>query len=257
MSARKQQVKDSLMRQGFLPIYVHDTMDSHVLVDGAVEAGCTVLEYTCRRQDAATMIPWIKKHHPQVAVLGATMIDGPRSAAFLARHRKGFLTVDQMVDLGVDGLVSFLRFREETYQRHAQRLIFIAGAGTSNEALDQLELGADFVKIAVSSPEGERLITTSRVGTHALMPIMATSGITVDRVDALIKAGVALTSAGFDLIFKQELAQGTAITSEMVVGRVRAYLEAMGKARQVHQSQLWQAIQTQSSNLVQAGGWVC
>ena len=55
--ASKQAVKDDLVRQGFLPIYVHDDLDSRVLVEGAIEAGCRVLEYTCRRHDAREMIP--------------------------------------------------------------------------------------------------------------------------------------------------------------------------------------------------------
>src|SRR5690606_4518040 len=103
-----------IVAQGFVPIFVNDTHDSRELLAAAVEAGCNAVEYSCRRPDAREMIPWIKREFPHVVVMAATLMDGPRMERFLSRHRRGFLTVDEAVDLGADALVSFLRFRPET-----------------------------------------------------------------------------------------------------------------------------------------------
>ena len=253
----KQQVKDRLVRQGFLPIYVHDGMDSRTLIEGAVEAGCTVLEYTCRRHDACQMIPWIKQQFPHVAVLGATMIDGPQTAAFLKKNRSNFITVDEMVDLGVDGLVSFLRFRPATYERYADRLVMISGVATANECLDQLELGADFLKVIAASPGGANLVLTCGVATHSCLPFMVSGGMTIERTPQFIEAGVVISSAGFDLIVRPELDAGTTITKAVVTKRIKQMLAAVSDARQQYQPELFAAIQDGRDNLMSVGPWMC
>ena len=255
--ASKQAVKDDLVRQGFLPIYVHDDLDSRVLVEGAIEAGCRVLEYTCRRHDAREMIPWIKKSFPRVAVVGATLVDGPRAEAHLQGRRANFLTIDQMVDLGVDGLVSFLRFRPETYEKYGRDLVMIPGVGTPNEGLEQLELGADFLKFTVGKPAGSDLVLSLRTGTHECLPIMVTSGLTPGKIPQFIQAGIVLCSAGFDLTLKEEREKGRPLTTRVVAARVRASLEAVAEARREHQPELYEAIKAGGENPLAAGPWVC
>src|SRR6476660_7295449 len=98
--------RDKVVRQGFLPIFVDDDWDSRTLMLGAIESGCTVVECSCRRKDARTLIPWIKREFPHVIVLGATLVDGPRASSYLMKTRPHFISVEEMVDLGVDGLVS-------------------------------------------------------------------------------------------------------------------------------------------------------
>jgi 2-keto-3-deoxy-6-phosphogluconate aldolase len=47
--------------QGFLPIFVKDDFQTRTLVEGCVEAGMKVIEYTLRREDAREAIPWIQE----------------------------------------------------------------------------------------------------------------------------------------------------------------------------------------------------
>ena len=244
------------VRQGFVPIYVHDELDSRMLVEGAVEAGCEVLEYTCRRHDAREMIPWIKKQFPHVKVLGATLMDGPRTEALLSHKAPHFMGVQEMVDLGVDGLVSFLRFRPETYQAFGDRLVFVPGVATVNEAIDQLELGADLLKAVVATTAGEELVCKSRVATHAALPFLVTGGVSGERLAAMIAAGAVMGSAGFDHILKPDLDAGRVITRQLVSERVSEMLQAAHQARREHQPKLFEAVATRQPNAMNAGPWV-
>ena len=224
--SRKQKTKNQLVRQRFMPIFIHDDLDSKMLVAGAVEAGCMVLEYTCRRHDAREIIPWIKREYPHVAVFGASLVDGPKSSLFLSKHRPNFITIEEIVDLGVDGLISFLKFRPETYERYTNDLVMIPGVHTYNEALEQLELGADFVKILGNTPYGAKIISFGRKATHELFPIMITGGMTEKTIPQFIKEGATLVTAGFDVILKKEIEKGEGITQQVVSAAVKRYIDA-------------------------------
>ncbi len=255
MQARQQTV-DAIVRQGFLPIYVHDQIDSQMLIEGAIDAGCEVLEYTCRRHDARKMIPWIKRHHPSIKVVGATLVDGQRAAQALARTRPHFTTVDEMADLGVDGMISFLRFQPQTYDKYGQRLVMIPGVGTANEAMDQLELGADLVKVTVNAPPGEALVLHSPPGCHCGFPFLVSGGITANRACFFMERGVPVASAGFDLILKDDLAANRKITSKLVTQRVRAMLDAVRETRRSAQPALEAAIERGETDLIAASSWI-
>lgn len=252
----KQQTCDLTVRQGFVPIYVHDDLDSRTLVDGAVEAGCDVLEYTCRRHDAREIIPWIKKQYPHVKVFGATLMDGQRTESVLQQKCANFISVDEMADLGVDGFISFLRFRPQTYEKYADRMVFVPGVSTANEAIDQLELGADLVKAVVSTTAGEELVLKSRVATHNALPFLITGGVTAHRAAEMIQAGVVVATSGFDLLLKQDLEAGQTITTKLVAKRVRSMLDAVREARRTHQPELAEAIDADRPNLLSAGPWI-
>lgn len=253
----KQANRDAVIRQGFLPIYVHDRFDSRTLIEGAIEAGCTVLEYTCRRHDAREMIPWIKKEFPHVAVFGATLVDGPRVEKHLKKTTPNFIPVAEMVDLGVDGLVSFVRFRPETYEHFGEHLVFIAGVSTANEALDQLELGADLVKMAVGTQSQIDVFRTSRAAVHHAYPVMVTSGVTVEKAAECIRDGAVLTSAGFDLTLKDMMDKPEQVTKQIVADRMKAYLDAVRVAREKSQPAFAKAVADGVENPLQAGPWVC
>jgi 2-keto-3-deoxy-6-phosphogluconate aldolase len=250
----KQSALTAIVRQGFVPIFVHDARDPRRLAAAAVAAGCRVLEYSCRRPDAREMIPWIKREFPGVRVLAATLVDSPRVALHLQRTQPGFLTVDEAVDLGADGLVSFLAFRESTYARHAGGQVMVAGAGSPNEALAQLELGADLVKVTVGTPSGRDLVMKSRVPTHGCIPYFISGGLRSDALEPYLEAGVVATAAGFDLL----LGGGVGGEEELdgkVGAAIRRMLDGMQVGREKHQAALAAAIRGGAEDLLAAGPW--
>ncbi|MGH9844336.1 MAG: hypothetical protein ACREEM_36905 [Blastocatellia bacterium] len=254
-SSAKRQVRDKLVRQGFIPIFVDDDLDSHLLVESAVEAGCTVLEYTCRRQDARTIIPWIKREFPHVAVAGASLVDGARASSFLSQTRPNFTTVDEMAELGVDGLVSFTRFRPETYSRYGRDLVMIPGVNSYNEALDELEKGADFIKLQGNTPWGADLVSSAVTPTHGLFPTLVTGGCSIETIPDFIRAGAVLVGTGFNVILKDEIEAGKAITRAAVISALRHMLSTVRQARSSYQLEFYQAVEKGGENPLAIGGW--
>jgi 2-keto-3-deoxy-6-phosphogluconate aldolase len=227
---------NKILAQGFIPIMVDDKHKTETLVDAALECGCAALEYTCRRKDAAKYIPALKKKYPELIILGASLVDGDNAQKFLKSKYEHFITADEMADLGVDGLVSFVRFQEKTYSKHADRLIMIPGVSTHNEALEEIEKGADIIKITGDNPWGPGFISGARAATHGLFPFLVTGGMTDARIHEYVRAGAALTAGGFDLILKD--APGAKSAAEAL----RKKLDAVKAAR--------------AGCAVPAGGWI-
>ena len=255
-SGAKGQARDKLVRQGFIPIFVDDDLDSRLLVESAVEAGCAALEYTCRRADARTIIPWIKREFPHVAVLGASLVDGARAASFLSQTRSHFTTVEEMAELGVDGLVSFMRFRPETYRRYGGELILIPGVHGYNEALDELEKGADFIKLPGNTPWGAGLLSSAVDVTHSLFPTLVTGGCSMEMIPEFIRSGAVLIGAGFGMILKDEIKAGRAVSRKDIIPAIRRMLSVVREARGAHQPEFYQAIEQGRENPLAAGGWI-
>ncbi|MCB1103386.1 MAG: hypothetical protein H7A44_08265 [Opitutaceae bacterium] len=243
---------DTIVRQGFVPIFVRDNLDSRLLVEAAVRGGCRAIEYTCRRSDAATMIPWIKREFPDVVVMAATLVDGTRMQRFLKQHRDAFITVDEAVDLGADALVSFMRFRSETYEKYGEQCVMIPGVATQSEALDQLELGADLIKTIVSSTAGSELVAIAPPVTHHSIPFFVSGGVKADNLENYVKAGVVVTTAGFDVLLA-----GTDSSDLVDSGRraIETMITTMQAARAKHQPHFHAAVQAGTPNPLSAGTW--
>jgi 2-keto-3-deoxy-6-phosphogluconate aldolase len=247
--------RDEMVRQGFLPIFVDDASDSRVLVEGAVEAGCKVVECSCRRRDTRPLISWIKREFPHITVLGATLIDGVRASAFLERTRPHFISVDEMVDLGVDGLVSFLAFRPESYVKYGKRLIMIPGVSSYNEALEQLEMGADMIKLQGNTAWDASHLRTAVTLTHGLFPILVTNGISPQTIPGLIAAGAAMIGTGFNIILKEQVDAGTPLTSQIVADAINMMKSVVAQARGIHQSDFYRAVESRTENPLASGRW--
>jgi len=256
VASDKSQLRDRLVRQGFIPILVNDDLDSCLLVEGAVEAGCTVIECSCRRKDARNIIPWIKREFPHVSVLGATLIDGIRIPSFLCNTRPHFISVEEMVNLGADGLVSFLQFRRETYLSHGERLIMIPGVGSYNEALEQLEMGADIVKLQGGMALDATLIAAAATLTHGAFPILISSNVSLETIPGFIKSGAALIGTGFNIILKDEIGLGKPITTSLIAAAVTRMHSAVRQARRIYQKELYDAVEVGEENPLSRNGWI-
>ena len=222
----------TVYEQGFLPIFVKDNFDTPVLLEGCLEAGVKVIEYTLRRPDAHVMIPKIRQQYPDLCILAGSTLDDDAMIHQLRRQNPVLLTVAELDAIGVDGFVSMLGWREETIRRYASRRLIIPSAHTLNEAYFQVGAGAHFAKFVGSDLA---LVKRCRMEpTHGFCPIMVTGGATLDRIEEIVTAGAVLIGSGFDLILRGE----TNITSHKVATVVRAYCDAVQAAR----NQTWPAL---------------
>ena len=253
-SSAKRSVLNRILIQGFVPIFVNDERDVRKLVEAAVNAGCDVLEYSCRRADAREMIPWLKREFPHVAVLAATLVDSPRLEQFLTARGQPFLTIAAASDLGADALVSFTRFRPPTYERFGADLVMIPGIHSANEALDQIDLGADLLKTSVLTVTGKEFISTVSIPTHRALPFFVSGGVTAANIGTFIQQGIAVAAAGFDVLVPDKTARDDELP-RLGAAAIAHMLSCVREARANHQPALAAAIKEGRSDVMACGPW--
>ena len=215
----------TVYEQGFLPIFVRDSFDTQVLMEGCLEAGVRVIEYTLRRPDAHVMIPKLRQQYPDLCILAGSTLDDDRIINQLRQRNPVLLTLAELDAIGVDGFVSMLGYREESIRRYAGHRLLIPSANTPNEAYFQVGAGAHFAKFVGSDLS---LVKRCRLEpAHGFCPVMVTGGATLDRIEEIVAAGAVLIGSGFDLMLRGE----TNVTAHKVATVVRAYCEAVQAAR--------------------------
>jgi 2-keto-3-deoxy-6-phosphogluconate aldolase len=188
-----------LHNQGFIPIFVDDELDSKMLVEACIEAGFLGIEYTLRRRDAHKIIPWIRKHYPDLFLLVGSTLDNDSIVRHARlRDHEQIMTLDELTDIGVDGFVSMHGFSEKTFHKFSQSHILIPAAMTLNEALRQFIAGAHFIKVL--GPDLSLLRLCRSGPTFNYCPLMITGGMDIQRIPEAIQAGAVLIGSGFDLM---------------------------------------------------------
>ncbi len=191
----------SLHEQGFLPILVDDDLHTNLLIEACLEAGFNVIEYTLRRRDAHRMIPWLRKNYPELYLLVGSTIDDDRIIARARRQgMEQLMTLDELADIGVDGLVSMHGFSEETIRKFCDTHLVIPAAFTLTEAMRQFASGAHFIKVLGPSLDTVRLFRSD--ATFGYCPILVTGGMTIERIPEAVRAGAVLSGTGFDVILR-------------------------------------------------------
>lgn len=214
-------------KQGFIPIFVKDNFDSKTLIEGCVKAGMTCIEYTLRRDDANTMIPWIRKNYPDLFLLVGSTLDSDKIVNFCRKKYPQMMTIDQVADIGVDGFVSMIGWRRETIAKYAKTHVIAPTAMTVTEALNQIDAGACFNKL---SGLGTDFIKLCRGGAaFDYCPIMVTGGMVPETIPTAIAAGAICTGTGFDLTLKGK--DPASLTVDDVAAVMKAYMKATKDAR--------------------------
>lgn len=223
--------------QGFIPIFVQDHFDSKLLVEACVKAGMKGVEYTLRRKDADTMIPWIRQAYPDLYLLVGSTLDDDRIAVQRKRYHPQLMTVKELDRLEVDGFVSMIGWSLESIREYAAKRIIVPTAMTVTEAFQQTGAGAHFIKL-----NGKDLSLVKRCRDDAAFdycPIMVTGGASLERIPSIVDAGAAAVGTGFDLILKDT---GPEVTVDEVADILRQYLHAVQEARAAKWPQMSKAI---------------
>lgn len=226
VSNKPLQVYRSVHTQGFLPIIANDDMDFRLLVEAAVRAGCSTLEYTLRCKNAAAELQWIRENHPELHVLVGSVIDGDSLVEKARVHHPQLLTLQELADFGVHGFISMFGFREETLRRLSSTHLMIAPAYTLNEAHRGLLAGAHFCKIL--GPNLDMLKLFSAAPTFGMIPAMVTGGMDLANTALAIKTGAVLVGTGFELMLRPH---GAVSTVQDIANVIAEYLEVTQKAR--------------------------
>ncbi len=217
----------ALHEQAFIPIFVRDHIpDSKKLIEGCLEAGMRVIEYTQRRSDAPTMIPWIRKNYPDLYLLVGSTLDDD---AIITKQRVKFpqlRTVGELEAMDVDGFVSMIGWSEESIKKYHSSRIVIPAVSTLREAFLNIAAGAHFVKVPGSNPD---LIKSYRwEAAFDYCPLFATGGLTPDRIPIAVDAGAVITATGFDLTLKECSAD---VSVKEIAAIMKQYMETAQNAQ--------------------------
>lgn len=213
--------------QCFIPIFVRDGYDTDTLLEGCRLAGIRALEYTLRREDARAVILTLKSRMPDVGVFCGSTIDGDEIVLKMRDKFPQLMTLEELKDAGVDGLVSYLPFSDETIRKYKEELVLIPSADTAGEALREMRAGAHVIKV---SGNDVPLIKACRAApTFGFCPLFVTGGCTVERMPEIFGLGAVMTAAGFDLTLRGIAPED--LTAELVCERLTLYRDAARKAR--------------------------
>jgi len=115
-------------------------------------------------------------------------------------------SIAQLLDAGVDGIVSALPLRLETIGRLSQKHLVIPGVESVTEAVQAVEHGAHFAKLWTADLMGgqQRARRLTCAPTHGLLPLFVTGGVTQDRIHEYLEAGVAMLGSGWDVLLGDE-----------------------------------------------------
>lgn len=210
----------AVCRQAFIPIFATDDHDPRVLLEGCLEAGARVVEFTLRRTDAAEMIPWIRRAYPDLILLvGSTVGETEIVERARPRHPQ-LLTLDELAAIGVDGFVTMVGFPTETIRRFAATHLMVPASMTLREAFAQSAAGAHFTKLL--GPDLSLCRLCAGPATYGFSPVFITGGIHADRLPDTFAAGAVVVGAGLEVVLGQRSSPPS--TADVAAGVTR-YLE--------------------------------
>ena len=202
------QTIEQLIRDGFILVFNQDRLDVVKTAQALADAGIGNMEVTCRIQKPLEKIHRLKQAMPDFCIGAASLVDFPST---LKRYNQQFgddplPSVDEVVDAGVDYLVSALNFSDATYRQYAGRIAMIPGCGSATEIVEQHANGANLCKLFPARQlGGPAFIKAIDPAIHKLISIVPTGGTNADNIPDYITAGVLVVGGSFSMISKESL----------------------------------------------------
>jgi 2-keto-3-deoxy-6-phosphogluconate aldolase len=199
-------LKQLLIKQGFLPILINDSYDAVFLAECCLNASAKAIEITCRRNNVVNEIKNIKRLFPELHILVGSVVDNGPLMKKLQEKRPDFPSIEQLIDIGIDGFVSAMPLKIKTIQKYSRTHLIAPGVLTPKDAVETLEAGACFAKFFDLQFRGEEnyLTLLNSAPFYGLLDIFVTGGITLNKIKPYKKAGAKLLGSGFDIILKDK-----------------------------------------------------
>ena len=197
---------EALIKDGFILVFNRDDLDVVKTAEALMAAGINNMEVTCRISNPLAKIQRLKKELPDFVVGAASLVDNADFInSYNAQHADDPLpTVSEVVDVGIDYLVSAVNFSAETYKKYVGKLPIIPGCGTANEIMTQFALGASFVKIFPANMlGGPAFVKAIDPALHKIISIVPTGGTNAENIPAYIDAGILVLGGSFSAIEKR------------------------------------------------------
>ncbi len=198
----------TLVRDGLILVFNQDRLDVVKTAEALVKAGVNNMEVTCRITKPLEKIQRLCKEMPGFAVGAASLIDSPGMLGVYnkARPDDPLPAVEQVVEAGVNYLVSAANFRDETYNKYAGKVAMIPGCGTVTEIITQYARGANLCKIFPAKQlGGPGFVKAIDPAIHKIISIVPTGGTNTGNMPDYIDAGVLALGGSFSMIEKDTM----------------------------------------------------
>ncbi|MBN2317846.1 MAG: bifunctional 4-hydroxy-2-oxoglutarate aldolase/2-dehydro-3-deoxy-phosphogluconate aldolase [Acidobacteria bacterium] len=202
------QTVNQLVRDGFILVFNQDRLDVVKTAQALAEAGVGNMEVTCRIQKPLEKIHQLRQAMPDFCIGAASLIDfPPMLKRYNGRNPHDPLpSVDEVVDAGVDYLVSALNFSEAAYEKYSGRIAMVPGCGSATEIVRQYANGANLCKLFPAKQlGGSSYIKALDPAIHKLISIVPTGGTDAGNIPDYIKAGVLILGGSFSMISGESL----------------------------------------------------
>ena len=209
-----------------MPIFVDDTLDTALLLEGCRRAGLSVVEYTLRRKDARKIVPTLKESLPDTVVLMGSTIDCDEIVEERKKRFPQLMTLSELAPY-VDGFVSMLPYSDETLRLYSKTHLCIPTAESGGEALREIKSGASIIKVL--GPDFSLSKKLHALPTFDYCPTYVTGGVTIERMDEVFAAGNVLCASGFDVVLKG--IDPSLLSPDIVAERLCAFRDAAILAR--------------------------
>jgi 2-keto-3-deoxy-6-phosphogluconate aldolase len=236
---KKNQTLGRILKWGFLPNFINDSLSPIQLTEAAHEAGIRAVEISCRRPDTLEVLTTLKSKFPDMSFGVSSLIEEGPYYNFLQRRGPRFPSVREAAENGADFLVSMVAFKSETYRRH-KHIPIIPGVETANEAIRHVDYGASLVKFSAPEARGGPAFFKSMLNCgplHYGLPLLITGGMRPELIDRYVEAGMLVAVAGFDLILDKRYDEMQKRTDwKFVKSSLEKYVKAFQKARAKYMS---------------------
>ncbi len=195
----------TLLRDGLILVFNQDKLDVVKTAKALINAGVNNMEVTCRISKPLEKMKRLRKELPDFAVGAASLIDSPGMLAVYNKARAGdpLPTVEQVVEAGVNYLVSAANFRDETYKKFGGKIAIIPGCGTVTEIITQYGKGANLCKIFPAKElGGPGFVEAIDPAIHKIISLVPTGGTNAGNMPDYINAGVLALGGSFSMIDK-------------------------------------------------------
>jgi len=206
----RERTLNTLLQDGFILVFNQPKLDIVKTAKSLVEAGIRNMEVTCRIPNPLDAMRTLRAAMPEFVIGAASLVDSPGFLDHyaLANADDPIPSVAQVVDAGVDYLVSAGAFRAETYDAFDSDLVFMPGCGTVTEVTTQFALGANLVKVFPAKQlGGVGFVKGVDAPLHKFVPLVPTGGTNADNIPDYIAAGVLVVGGSFSAVAPDAITQ--------------------------------------------------
>jgi len=198
----------TLVRDGLILVFNQDKLDVVKTAQALVKAGVNNMEVTCRISRPLEKMQRLCRELPGFAVGAASLIDSPGMLDIYNRANPDdpLPSLDEVVAVGVNYLVSAANFRDSSYDVHGDKVAMIPGCGTVTEIVNQYAKGANLCKIFPAKQlGGPGFVKAIDPAIHKIISIVPTGGTNTANMPDYIDAGVLALGGSFSMIEKETM----------------------------------------------------